>query len=108
MNLKLALVVYIAVLFLATFIFNHVWNKPILDSLIVGLILAQISLMILATGGVFDTDDNDTGAHSLNYAEILFWSITILTPFIVYFYVVYHVYNMKGCYDISRPKKSKK
>lgn len=86
MNSYAILLLYALIFFLTIIFFNKLWKKNIFASILAGLIVGQIMLIVLSGFGFFN--DNSSSAST----ELIFWSINLITPFVIYgslFYIIY-------------------
>jgi len=93
MNSYIALFVYFIVFITFIWIFRKKLHKNLFPSIVVSLIIGQISMIIISYFIIFST--NNTTAEQSTSVELIFWSINLLTPILVYGSLIYYIYSKK-------------
>ena len=93
MNSYIALLVYFVTFIAFVYIFRKILRKRLFPSIVVALIAGQISLIVISYFFLF-SGDNSTTEQSTS-VELIFWSINLLTPILVYGSLVYYIYTKK-------------
>lgn len=83
MDISYIIFIYLIILITVTLLFYHL-NKNLIKSLIVGLIISQISLLIIRS-----PNNVDTRYSFIDSYKAFYYLIMLLTPLIVYIFALY-------------------
>jgi hypothetical protein len=83
MDISYIIFIYLIILITVTLVFYHL-NKNLIKSLIVGLIISQISLLIIRS-----PNNVDTRYSFIDSYKAFYYLIMLLTPLIVYIFALY-------------------
>lgn len=97
--LTYTLVVYLIIVAIVFYTLKFIWKKSIFGSIAFSLLVGQIFLIIFSPAKAYAVSvDNPTPTSIFDSYELLYWAVQIVTPMIVYAYVVYNVFAEKPCY----------
>lgn len=85
MSFFYVLVFYVLIFFGTILFFYKSQGKSIFASSLAGIICSQLILVLMSFFGVF----GETKDQNSTSAELIFWAINLLTPFVVYFSLLY-------------------
>lgn len=83
----ISIIFIISIVFTTIFLYKY-RNKNLYLSIVSGLIIGQISLIIASMTGIIIQGDNSSIS-----SQLIFWSINMLIPFIVYTTLLYIIYT---------------
>ena len=92
MNLYTVLFIYFVIFIITVYFFRKYLRKTLFSAVLAGLILGQLALIILSSFGLFQGSDNTEVPMS---TEMIFWTINLITPFLVYGSLLYLIYTKK-------------
>lgn len=92
-------IVYLIIISIIFYALKFIWKKSIFSSIALSLLIGQIFLIVFSpTKSHVTTPENPAPMGIFNSYELLYWAIQIVTPMIVYSYVIYTVFVEKACY----------
>jgi hypothetical protein len=101
-SLSYTLIVYLLIIIIAFYALKFMWKKSIFGSIALSLLIGQIFLIVFSPAkNLAASPENPTPTSLFNSYELLYWAIQIVTPMIVYAYVIYTVFIEKACYYVE-------
>lgn len=98
-SLTYTLIAYLIIIAIVFYILKFIWKKSIFSSIAFSLMIGQIFLIIFSPVKTYAiSPENTTPSSVFDSYELLYWAIQIVTPMIVYVYVMYTVFVEKACY----------
>jgi hypothetical protein len=88
MQLYSVLGLYALIFLLTVLFFTRYLSKNYFLSFLAALIVGQMMLIFLSCFGLFEQTSSSTTS-----TELIFWSINLITPFVVYIALLYIIYT---------------